>query len=165
MQVDLISDAAELAQLEHLIHSINAEAAIIHTQKSQVDLRRILDRKAYRDPSAADGEAAPEQTCGHAGAASCSLCSPAHAEGGSKAGGDAPSASSALDTALVNGRALNEHGHVHDSGIRTVAVRESRRLDLERCGHDATSSISAVFSADPNEHHEPVETLSVLWPG
>lgn len=44
--MDLLSDA-EVSSLEHLLHSINAEATIFPTTRSHLDLKKILDIAAY----------------------------------------------------------------------------------------------------------------------
>ncbi len=151
--MDLVKDAAQLAGVERRVRSINAAADIIHTQRSEVDLRHILDRRVYRgDPAPAEEPAEDSNTCSHADGAACGLVEEDEAGGGRN--GATPGTSAVAPPqaahAAANGHARHheaaqlQHGHTHDSGIRTVSVRERRRLDLERCRPPAAASFCGI---------------------
>ena len=131
-QVDLVTDPAQLAEVRHRIHTINAAAEVIQTQRSQVDLASILDRRAYREGCAIAEDA---HVCSHPDAESCALCtepSAASADTVTSQHGAVPHAEHVAANGRVQPDGALRHAHMHDSGIRTVALRESRRLDLGR---------------------------------
>ena len=128
MQVDLLKTAAQLSEVKHAIHAINGEAHIVQTQRSQVDLRRILKRGAYQGAQALTEGDPP------ASEPSLSDCQTDHSHQ-SGAGPHAESHNGVQHAAAGHvGAALQQSTHTHDSEVRTVAVREKRVLDLDRCG-------------------------------
>ncbi|XP_050374396.1 uncharacterized protein LOC126791940 [Argentina anserina] len=92
-KVDLVSPEGSneyLEELENEIHSINSLACIIRSVRSQVDLSKILDCRAYDAMHAAH-----------------------------------------LESLLEENRALSTRD-LHDSGVRTLCIREQQKVDLEK---------------------------------
>lgn len=128
--------AAQLAEVKHSIHEINAAAEVICTQRSQVDLARILDRHSYREGSAAADDA---HNSSHDNAAARhsgtdTPAAPADTVAATPVHGIMPHAQHLVaNERLQHNEALHmQHPHTHDTGIRTIALRETRRLDLKR---------------------------------
>lgn len=133
MQVDLLKCAAQLSEVEHAVRAINGEARIIRTKRSQVDLDRILERRAYQGAQTlTEGAPATEASCSDSQTACADHC---HRSGA------APHADNHSGVHIAPDGQEHRHSadpqqlaHTHDTGIRTIAVREHRLLDLERCG-------------------------------
>ena len=114
-KVDLV-DEAQLAAVEARVRGVNALAPIIRTQRSEVDLDAILGIHAFDETRASDLDRALHAVAPAAPPADAAAHGHDHGDGH----GHAHSSDSA---AAAPG---------HSAAIGTVAVTESRALDLQK---------------------------------
>lgn len=148
--MDLIRDASALDDLESVIHSINPDAPILRTEKSQVDISSILERGTYRhaawvdrhietsdDPSVTSREQQGLLAAGNSSSRNLNRSLERRSGSGSSTG-------HALNSQTGNSASGHDHGQrgngplaalarPHTSGVTSITLRTKDRLQLDRC--------------------------------
>ena len=138
LQVDLAGEQ-ELAALEARIRGINGAAALVRTQRSRVDLARVLHCGAFSSARATEtaATAADERGYGQAAPAACSASHPGeHGAGGAADGGEISHMTEAA-------AAASGHSHAAAAG---AAGWDGRRA--APAGNDASSHQRAAPAAN-----------------